>query len=94
MRARTNGQGRLLIEVEDECGGNAASAGDLFQSFGERHGVDQTGLGLGLSIARRAVRAQGGDIHLRKIAGKGCMFTIDVPLATAEEGPVSPNVFR
>lgn len=43
------------IEVADECGGIPASAGDPFQPSGERRGTDQSGLGLGLSIARRAV---------------------------------------
>jgi signal transduction histidine kinase len=91
LRARTNDEERLLIEVEDECGGIPVSAGDLFQPFGERRGGDQTGLGLGLSIARKAVRAHGGDIHLHNLPGKGCVFTIDVSLAV-EDVPVSPDV--
>lgn len=82
LRARTNENGRLQIDVEDECGGIPASAGDPFQSFGERRGTDQTGLGLGLSIARKAVRAHGGDIHIHNMPGKGCVFTIDIPLAS------------
>jgi signal transduction histidine kinase len=35
----------------------------------------------GFSIARRAVRAHGGDIRIRNMPGEGCVFTIDVPLA-------------
>jgi signal transduction histidine kinase len=81
LRARATRDERLLIEVEDECGGIPVSVGDPFQSFGERRGSDRTGLGLGLSIARKAVRAQGGDIHIRNLPGQGCVFTIDVPLA-------------
>lgn len=81
LRARATDADRLLIEVEDECGGIPASAGDPFQSFGERRGRDQTGLGLGLSIARKAVRAHGGDIHIHNMPGTGCVFTIDIPLA-------------
>ena len=89
LRVRTNNEGHLLIEVEDECGGIPATEGDPFQSFGKRRGRDRTGLGLGLSIARKAVRAHGGDIHIRNVPGKGCVFSIDVALA--EEGaPVSP----
>jgi signal transduction histidine kinase len=60
LRARANEDERLLIEVEDECGGIPASVGDPFQSFGERRGGDRTDLGLGLSTARKAVRAHGG----------------------------------
>jgi hypothetical protein len=87
LRARTADDARLLIEVEDECGGIPDSEGDPFQSFGRRRGRDQTGLGLGLSIARKAVRAHGGDIHIRNIPAKGCVFIIEVPLA-AKDVPV------
>jgi signal transduction histidine kinase len=80
LRVRTDGT-RLLIEVEDECGGIPPTLGDPFQPFGQRRGQDRTGLGLGLSIARKAVRAHEGDIHIRNIPGTGCVFTIDVPLA-------------
>ena len=41
------------------------------------------GLGLGLSIDRRAVRAQGGDFEVRNTPGKGCTFVIEVPAAAA-----------
>jgi signal transduction histidine kinase len=91
LRARTVEDARLLIEVEDQCGGIADSEGDPFQSFGERGGRDRTGLGLGLSIARKAVRADGGDINVRNIPDKGCVFVIAIPLA-AKDVPVSPGV--
>jgi signal transduction histidine kinase len=81
----------LLIEVEDQCGGIPESKGDPFKPFTERRGRDRTGLGLGLSIARKAVRAHGGDILVRNTPGRGCVFVIDVPLAPEEE-PVSPAV--
>ena len=72
---------RLLVDIQDQCGGIPESKGDLFQPFGERRGSDRSGLGLGLSIARQAVRAHGGDILIRNMPGHGCVFTIDVPLA-------------
>ncbi len=81
--------GRLLIEVEDECGGFPDIA-DPFQPFGEQRARDRTGLGLGLSIARQAIRAHGGDIHIRNIAGKGCVFVATVPLAA----PDAPSGFE
>ena len=86
VRARAE-HGRLLIETEDECGGIPPGKGDLFQKFGERRGSDRSGLGLGLSIARKAVRAHGGEISVRNMPGKGCVFVIDVPLAAAETVP-------
>lgn len=86
LRARAE-HGRLLIETEDECGGIPPSKGDLFQKFGDRRGYDRSGLGLGLSIARKAVRAHGGEISIRNMPGKGCVFVIDVPLAATEDVP-------
>jgi signal transduction histidine kinase len=83
LRAHADGE-RLLIEIEDECGGIPEGKGDLFQAFGDRRGPDRSGLGLGLSLARRAVRVHGGDIQIRNMPGLGCIFTIDVPLAARE----------
>jgi signal transduction histidine kinase len=74
----------VVIEVEDECGGLPEVKGDPFQSFGERRGTDRTGLGLGLSIARRAVLAHGGDISIRNIPGQGCIFSIAMPGASGD----------
>jgi signal transduction histidine kinase len=90
LRVRATGDQRVLIEIEDECGGIPASVGDPFQAFGERRGKDRSGLGMGLAIARKAVRAHGGDIHIRNMPGKGCIFTIDMPLA-AVTAPVAPG---
>lgn len=79
LRARAEQQ-RLVIEIEDQCGGIPDSKGELFQPFGDRRSADRSGLGLGLSIARDAVRAHQGDIHVRNMPGTGCVFSIDLPL--------------
>lgn len=83
--------GRVRFEVEDECGGIPAGLDDPFKAFASRRQKDRTGLGLGLSIARKAVRMHGGDIHFRNLPGKGCVFVVDVPLA-AEQAPVPQTV--
>jgi signal transduction histidine kinase len=83
---------RVLIEVEDECGGIPQQAGDPFQPFGDRRGRDRTGLGLGLSIARKAVRAHGGDIVIRNKPGAGCVFVINVPMSAPVEAGVEQTV--
>jgi signal transduction histidine kinase len=80
LRAHRDGE-RVRIEIEDQCGGIPETVGDPFKPFGDRRGQDRTGLGLGLSIARRAVRAHGGDISVRNLPGRGCVFTIEIPLA-------------
>ena len=79
LRAFQSGD-RLVVEIEDECGGIPVAKGDLFRPFGDRRGIDRSGLGLGLSIARRAARAHGGDISIRNTPGKGCVFVLEVPL--------------
>ncbi len=90
LTARADGD-RLLLEIQDECGGIPASKGDPFQAFGERRGTDRSGLGLGLAIARQAVRAHGGDIRVHNEPGKRCTFTIDVPLAAPAEAMSAPQ---
>lgn len=74
--------GLVSIEVEDECGGlPEGNAEALFTPFGPRRGKDRTGLGLGLDISRKALKACGGDIRVRNLPGKGCVFSIELPLA-------------
>ncbi len=82
VRACRHGE-TVHITVQDQCGGIADATGDPFQAFGERRGRDRSGLGLGLSIARRAIRAEGGEINVRNMPGEGCVFTIEVPLSGA-----------
>jgi signal transduction histidine kinase len=70
---------RVLIDVEDECGGlPAGRAEELFQPYSQR-GTDRSGLGLGLSIAMKAVKACHGELRVKNFPGKGCVFTIDLP---------------
>jgi signal transduction histidine kinase len=70
---------RVLIEVEDECGGlPPGQVEELLQPFTQRGG-DRTGLGLGLSICVKAVKAMAGELHIRDLPGRGCIFTIDLP---------------
>jgi signal transduction histidine kinase len=70
---------RVLIEVEDECGGlPSGKADDLLRPFTQK-GRDRTGLGLGLSICVKAAKAMGGELHIRDLPGKGCVFTLDLP---------------
>ena len=70
---------RVLIEVEDACGGLPPGQTDsLLRPFVQRS-ADRTGLGLGLSICMKAVRAIDGELRIQDLPGKGCVFTIDLP---------------
>lgn len=84
VRAYARGD-RVFIEVEDECGGLAPKTMEgLFRPFQPLAG-DRTGLGLGLSIAKRAVESDAGTLHARNLPGKGCVFTINLPAMGIEE---------
>jgi signal transduction histidine kinase len=69
---------RVFIDVEDECGGLPMAPEKLLQPFVQA-GRDRTGVGLGLSICSKAMKAIGGELHIRDLPGKGCVFTIDLP---------------
>jgi signal transduction histidine kinase len=78
LRACADGN-RVLIEVADHCGGlPPGKAQRLFAPF-VQDGADRSGLGLGLTIARRSVEASGGRLSVRDVPAKGCVFTIDLP---------------
>lgn len=69
----------VVLEVEDECGGLPnGKAEELFQPFIQK-GQDRTGLGLGLAISRQAVARIGGELTVRDLPGKGCIFSISLP---------------
>lgn len=70
---------RILIDVKDHCGGlPPGSAERMFLPF-TQNGPDQSGLGLGLSIARRSVESSGGVLSVRDEPGTGCVFTVCLP---------------
>jgi signal transduction histidine kinase len=80
---------RIRIDVEDHCGG--LPDGDVERMFVPfaQHGSDRSGLGLGLSICRRNVEANGGTLGVRDVPGSGCIFTIELPRHALGETPLS-----
>jgi signal transduction histidine kinase len=82
--AARGAEGRVVFEVEDECGGiPQEQAEKLFDPFVQR-GEDRTGFGLGLAIAKQATDAHGGSLRVHTLPGRGCVFVMDLP----EAGPV------
>ncbi len=77
---------RIVFEVEDECGGLPSSRPDeLFMPWTQRS-TDKKGLGLGLPLTRRSVQASGGDVSVRNLPGKGCVFGIGMLRPAAARG--------
>ena len=75
---------RVSIDVSDNCGGlPRGSAEKMFSPFIQR-GEDKSGVGLGLSIARRYVEADGGSLSVRDVPGIGCVFTMTLPRRSPE----------
>ncbi|MFL5366261.1 MAG: sensor histidine kinase [Myxococcales bacterium] len=83
VRTSRDHDGRVLVEVEDECGGLPPGAAEnLFAPFVQAS-QDRSGLGLGLTIAAQVVDAHSGSIDVRDVPGRGCVFAINLPAAEA-----------
>lgn len=78
LRTRSTAD-RVLIDIEDQCGGlPPGQADELFRPFSQR-ATNRSGLGLGLEICARGVSINDGVIHVRNEPGTGCVFTVDLP---------------
>ncbi len=74
---------RIVIEVEDRCGGIPPERiHTIFDPF-VQVGKDRSGFGLGLAIAKQAVDAHEGTLRVHSLNSQGCVFVLDLP----EDGP-------
>jgi PAS domain S-box-containing protein len=80
-RLALENKAEFRVEVEDTgIGISAEDASRLFQDFQQLAGARQEqGTGLGLSLTRRIVEAQGGRVGLRSVPGKGSTFYAILP---------------
>lgn len=76
----------LSIIVEDT--GSGMNEEERQQVFGEferlSNAATQDGFGLGLSIVKRIVDMMHGTIRLESEKGRGCRFTVGIPMNTAD----------
>lgn len=82
----------VLISVTDACGGIPEEDQPyLFEAYRRPKSASPeasaTGTGLGLSIARGLVELQGGRIWFINHPGRGCTFTIAIPVLAPVETP-------
>jgi len=82
LRTRAHND-RVIIEVEDACGGLPAGAAETILQPFVQVGDNRTGLGLGLAICLKAVKSMDGELRLRDLPGRGCIFSIDLPMVAA-----------
>jgi two-component system sensor histidine kinase KdpD len=71
---------RLALTVADDGPGLPAGLGDrLFEKFARGDSAKAGGLGLGLSLVRGFIQAQGGQVVAADRPGGGAVFTIYLP---------------
>ncbi len=78
----------LVISVADRGAGlEPGEETKVFQKFYRGPRTRPGGLGLGLSIARQLVEANGGEIVAQNRQGGGAMFSIRLPIGEAMRLP-------
>ena len=83
--------GRVVVEISDTGVGMPAEVlARAFEPFFTTRGIGQ-GSGLGLSIARGAVEAAGGQVELWSEPGRGTTVRCTLPLLAVEAQPAVPR---
>ena len=83
---RSDGEPRLIVEVEDT--GRGIAAADLprvFLKFSQIGVRDQEGAGLGLTITKSFVTSLGGEIEAQSREGEGSLFRVTLPVRIAAD---------
>jgi signal transduction histidine kinase len=84
IQAWRNGRFATVSVKDNGIGISAENQAKLFTQFFRAEDVEvreQSGWGLGLSIVKKMVEAQGGEISFQSELGKGSTFAFTVPLA-------------
>jgi signal transduction histidine kinase len=89
LRAYAIGE-RILIDVEDHCGGLPAGGAERMLLLSTQSGADQASSGL--SVCQRNIKENNGVLRVRDIPGSGCVFTIDLPRHTLPGLSARPEV--
>jgi two-component system sensor histidine kinase KdpD len=80
---------RISITVADNGPGVPVEIRDtIFKKFTRGPNARKGGLGLGLSIVRGFMRAQGGEVSIDSAPGGGALFTLTLPYEQQEIAPL------
>ena len=84
LRASRDGP-NILFQIEDSGPGiPPADVEHLFDKFWQGRKGDRRGVGLGLTIAKGLVEAQGGRIWVETVLGAGSTFSFTLPAAVVD----------
>ncbi len=84
ITTRREDPGTVILEFEDTGPGiDAADPNAVFTPFFSTKTDRPSSMGLGLSISYRTVNRIGGTMRAENLPGRGCRFTIRLPLAIA-----------
>jgi sensor histidine kinase YesM len=89
--------GKAIIHVSDTgVGMDEATQELVFLPYEQgAYGISAGGgIGLGLSICKQLVELHGGTLTVRSEAGKGSVFSFDLPLAQSSDLPSAPNLIH
>jgi K+-sensing histidine kinase KdpD len=76
--------GRLVVRIVDQGSGIPEGERErIFEPFYRREGGQ--GSGLGLSIARGFIEANGGEVAVESVPGQGSTFVVSFPLVKGEK---------
>jgi signal transduction histidine kinase len=95
VRATAQGEDRFRLEVEDN--GIGILAEDVSRLFVEFQQLDSSsakkypGTGLGLALTKKIVEAQGGEVGVRSIPGRGSMFLAVLPRNLSAQEPLESS---
>lgn len=90
LRVQAANRDRFVVEVEDSGAGiGEHDLARLFTDFTQLQshaGKRYAGTGLGLSLTKRIVEAQGGSVGVRSTVGKGSVFYAELPIQPVAAG--------
>ena len=97
LNIETSLEGKQVCRIDVGDTGSGLRPEDIARLFDRFEQIDGSitrqhgGSGLGLSISRDLARLMGGDIEVKSEFGKGSIFTLTLPLVSADNKTIEPK---